>query len=113
MRTQCLCQLAARMGLFAGLALSVACSGSVGDAMPDPSGGGGEDGDEIIEPPPGSPSASCDKTGASPLRRLSRSEYQATLRDLFPGVEAPEISLTPDPSVGGFENSTPFAFSSS
>ena len=39
-----------------------------------------------------------------PARRLSHFEYQNTLRDLFPHIEVPELSLPADPSSEGFDN---------
>ncbi|MEQ1501792.1 MAG: DUF1592 domain-containing protein [Myxococcota bacterium] len=45
-------------------------------------------------------------TGLAPtaLRRLTPSAYGNTVRDLFPGVILPEVTLVPDPLVYGFDN---------
>src|SRR5689334_11498994 len=53
--------------------------------------------------------AACGGSGTSdppptPLRRLSHVEYRNTVRDLFPGVVLPEVTLAPDTEVYGFEN---------
>lgn len=42
--------------------------------------------------------------GPTPLRRLSRTEYINTLRDLFGAAGAPAVTLTPDPVSLGFDN---------
>src|SRR5688500_11056616 len=67
-----------------GLALSLslcACQGIWGDVDPD---GDGEQCDG--EPRP----------GPSGLRRLTPAEYRNTVRDLFPGVSIPSLTLTRD-----------------
>lgn len=40
----------------------------------------------------------------TPLRRLSPSQYQRTVEDLFPLAVIPEQTLLPDPLVHGFDN---------
>jgi hypothetical protein len=42
--------------------------------------------------------------GETPLRRLSHTELRFTLRDLFEGVDLPEVDLIDDPRIYGFEN---------
>ncbi len=42
--------------------------------------------------------------GPVPLRRLSHGEYEATVRDLLPGVSVPKPALPRDPSSSGLEN---------
>lgn len=42
--------------------------------------------------------------GPSPLRRLSRTQYVNSVRDLFPGVALPALTIAVDPAVHGFEN---------
>ena len=42
--------------------------------------------------------------GPSPLRRLTPTQYANTVRDLFPGVAVPALTIAVDPSVHGFEN---------
>lgn len=56
--------------------------------------------------PPGSEPDDPLGTGLAPtaLRRLTPSAYQNTVRDLFPGVAIPAITLVPDPLVYGFDN---------
>ncbi|MEZ4399766.1 MAG: DUF1592 domain-containing protein [Kofleriaceae bacterium] len=55
----------------------------------------------------GDPGASGDACGALPepgARRLSNAEYRNTVRDLFPGLDLPELVLVPDPAPYGFDN---------
>ena len=42
--------------------------------------------------------------GPSPLRRLTHTQYANTVRDLFPGVAMPALTIAVDPAVHGFEN---------
>lgn len=42
--------------------------------------------------------------GPSPLRRLTHTQFANTVRDLFPGVTLPPLTLMVDPEVHGFEN---------
>ena len=37
-----------------------------------------------------------------PIRRLTNAEYMATVADLFPGYELPEMHFVPDAKVLGF-----------
>lgn len=41
------------------------------------------------------------------LRRLSQAEYAASIRDLFPGVSLPDLSLPADASPLGYDNDGP------
>lgn len=54
------------------------------------------------------PIVACDPAEVRPdgatLRRLTPTEHRNTLRDLFPGVALPAITLAPDSIVGGFDN---------
>lgn len=42
--------------------------------------------------------------GPSPLRRLTHTQYRNAVRDLFPGVVLPALTIAVDPAVHGFEN---------
>jgi hypothetical protein len=42
--------------------------------------------------------------GPAPLRRLTHTQYNNTVRDLFPGVTLPLQTIAVDPKVNGFEN---------
>jgi hypothetical protein len=42
--------------------------------------------------------------GKSPMRRLNRTEYLNTVRDLFAPIELPELAVTVDKEVSGFDN---------
>lgn len=77
------------------LVLLAACHG------PAPDGGGPEPGSEPTAP--GSTPAATD-IGPTALRRLTPSAYQNTVRDLFPGVVLPTVTLAADPLVHGFDN---------
>jgi len=41
---------------------------------------------------------------AVPIRRLTNAEYTATVADLFPGYDLPDMVFVPDPKVLGFVN---------
>jgi hypothetical protein len=71
-----------------------ACVGSIGD-----SGNG-----DTTSSPPGSTATSCTDVHLAPMRRLSRAEYLATVRDLFPGVALGDVVIGRDPAEHGFEN---------
>jgi hypothetical protein len=93
--------LAAAAAVAGGCTAGIAGGGQSDD---DPGAGGhggdgGDGGDNIA-----GAQAACDTVGPAPLRRLSRSEHWATLRDLFPGVALNRPTVTPDPVVQGFEN---------
>jgi len=64
---------------------AAACLGMVGGANRDPA----SDPQAIATPP---------------VVRLTNVAYRNTLRDLFPGVTLPPVSLPPDPVVGDFDN---------
>ena len=42
--------------------------------------------------------------GETPLRRLTHTQYNNTVNDLFPGVTIPTQAILVDPKSGGFEN---------
>lgn len=56
----------------------------------------------MTSPQPGSPPG--DPTAVQPLRRLSHTEYEHTLRDLFPGLQFELPTLPADALVDGFSN---------
>jgi len=91
-----------RCVLLSVLVLS-GCMGFVGDPGAGP-GAPGSPG-EGEPPPPGTitnPDV-CTDLAPAPVRRLSRAEYRATIRDLFPDVSV-DYELVSDPSAHGFEN---------
>jgi hypothetical protein len=63
-----------------------------------------------VEQPPTSPeapaAAGCEdgKFGRSPLRRLSRFEYDNAVRDLFGDTSEPARALPPEAEISGFDN---------
>lgn len=92
------------------LALATACSSGDQGAAPNngngpsnaPSGGGGTSGAPPTSSPADCSSASAD-VGQSPLRRMSASEYQLTLQDLFQLPSAPSLEGLPaDTEKDGF-----------
>ncbi|HEX7670567.1 MAG TPA: DUF1592 domain-containing protein [Polyangiaceae bacterium] len=116
--------------LAAALVLG-ACVGSIGDKGSDGTGnagpaGHGGPGDPGSGTSPGSgnggaagspnaPPLSADKPlvcpaavspAPAPLGRLTDLEYQNTVRDLFPGITVPAVSLPADNIVEGFDNNS-------
>jgi hypothetical protein len=75
-----------------GLVGLTACVGNIGSS------------DDSVGPLPGSTSASCTEVQLAPMRRLSRAEYLASVRDLFPGVDLGNVAIGKDPHEHGFEN---------
>jgi len=103
------------LGLVAGLFAGSACTGGIGVGAnggganrggADATGGGesgsvGQGGNGPIS------QLDCPKTNAvppAPLRRLSRVEYWATLKDLFPGISLGTVAFLKDAADRGFEN---------
>ncbi|MEZ4301944.1 MAG: DUF1592 domain-containing protein [Polyangiaceae bacterium] len=65
-------------------------------------GGGGE-----TDPDKDPNASACTggvELGPSPLRRLSRTEFTNTVRDLFAPLQIPPLTLGPDKGVDGFDN---------
>jgi hypothetical protein len=83
---------------LAPLALAIGCTGSLDD--------GPFSTHREASPPP---APLCDAAEVGPsgsaLRRLTPTEYRNTVRDLFPGVSIPDVTLAADLVVGGFDNS--------
>lgn len=44
--------------------------------------------------------------GEAPLRRMTHTQYNNTVRDLFPGADIPPQTILVDPKVNGFENNS-------
>lgn len=53
---------------------------------------------------PGNTSGPCGDIPEPALKRLSHTEYRNTVRDLFPMITIPSLSLAPDPTPHGFDN---------
>jgi hypothetical protein len=83
-------------------ALSLAAAGCVGTIEGDTENRGGSS----ASGPDGTgvSTAACTAGIEAPLRRLSRTEYLATVADLFPGIDLTKINIAADPSDKGFEN---------
>lgn len=83
-------------------------------------GGPASDSDDTPtgDPPTGDPSegsdtgepAECSEAvldpGEAPLRRMTHTQYNNTVRDLFPGADIPPQTILVDPKVNGFENNS-------
>lgn len=95
---------------FAGVSATAGCRGDRGDAADDDDGGesggtaddggdGGSEGDDEGEP------GACDSTpGRVGLKRLTRAEYNRTVRDLFDVTSGPADVFPPDSVTNGFDN---------
>lgn len=82
--------------------------GPAGDSDDTPTG----------DPPTGDPSEGSDTgepaecsdavldPGEAPLRRMTHTQYNNTVRDLFPGADIPPQTILVDPKVNGFENNS-------
>ncbi len=111
--------------LLAPVVAGAACVGSIGGGSSEPSlmqtGGSGSTSQSSSEPsssgvqsqPTQSSDASLDSTsaqcttpspGAAPLRRLTQSEYNNTVRDLLGDTTHPANQFPPDQQVGDFTN---------
>ncbi len=98
-----------------GLAIALAgCAGAIGDGQEEP-GLGDDDyqdpllppGDDMMRPaPPPPPSCAGAATTAAPLRlrRLNRTEYNNTVRDLLGDATNPANGFVADEAVGAFAN---------
>lgn len=71
---------------------------SVGTESGSDGGGPGTGSDES-----GGPAEFC-APGPTPIRRLTRAQYENSLRDILVGVKLPSVELPPDGSREGFEN---------
>lgn len=102
--------LAVAPGCYAGVSHQVGQSegeDSAGEDTGGSSGSGGDsdDGEDDSGEGPG-PSAECEgapvSVGVAPMRRLTRTEYNNTVRDLLHDTSAPADLFSPDELVGGF-----------
>lgn len=100
--------LAVAPGCYAGVNHQVGQSGGE-DSASDETGGSSSSGDDSDgsgdDSGPG-PSAECEgapiSVGVAPMRRLTRTEYNNTVRDLLYDTSAPADLFSPDELVGGF-----------
>lgn len=103
---------AQRLRTFGALVVLTGCSGTIVDASATGgagTGGGGAAGRAAgagaggsvadVCPPPGTP-----RPGTAPLRRLTRDEYNSTVRDLLGDASRPADAFTPEGLVHGFPN---------
>lgn len=100
-----------------GVALLLGCQGGGANAVATDDSSGGSDGDTVAdtsptggEPTGGEPIDKCELAvldpGPGPLRRMTHTQYNNTVRDLFPGAEIPPQTIAVDPKVNGFENNS-------
>ena len=96
-----------RYGLVALAALAAACAGSIVD--PDGEGSTNGPGPNGQEPAPGPSIASAcvdpkiPDVSVQPLRRMTRLEYDNTVRDLLGDTTRPAEAFSPDEAVAGFD----------
>lgn len=84
-----------------------ASSGGTGDPSGDATADTNPTGDE---PTTGEPIDACAQPvldpGPGPLRRMTHTQYNNAVRDLFPGADIPRQTILVDPKVNGFENNS-------
>lgn len=96
----------ARIGALCAIAALFGCGGGSGGAHDDDGGSEGGSGGEASsggegDTEPGSCNPSPGRVG---LQRLTRAEYNRTVRDLFGVTSAPADAFPPDSATGGFDN---------
>lgn len=82
--------------VVASAALAAACEGRVGDAKPG-----------FLPPPPPAGAAACggvEEPGPSPIRRMTRFEYDRTVHDLLGDEARPARGFAPEEQAYGFDN---------
>jgi hypothetical protein len=94
-------------GCYQGLEAGVPVDTAGGSGQPSGSGGeGGDDGDD--GPDDGEQSGDCEDgsiaVGQTPLRRLTRREYDATVRDLLGDTSSPAQAFVADEKRNGYES---------
>ncbi len=89
--------------LVVGLGMG-GCVGVISDVGGSEGGGDGAGGPGRV-PTPEECAVAEPTPGATPLRRLSHTEYRNVIRDAFPGVAIPSVTLAADDTDEGFENS--------
>jgi hypothetical protein len=91
----------APIGVLCPVLAVAACVGAIGDAADTSADGGfaGSSGGSTVQ-------SACAtlSPGATPLRRLTQSEYDNTLRDLLGDTTSPATTFPPDQRVGDFSN---------
>jgi hypothetical protein len=85
------------------LVAAVSCVGAIGDGA---TGGAGASANADADAAAGAPRAQCAvlSPGPAPLRRLTQSEYNATVRDLLGDSTQPADAFPPDQKIGDFTN---------
>ncbi len=82
----------------------IAGDDGTGAGVDSPFGPGGGGGGGSPTPDAAACEAVAFQTATAPIRRLTPSEYQRTVEDLFPEAELPTVNLLSDETVGGFSN---------
>jgi hypothetical protein len=108
MRTHTILQSTSLVAGLAVAALAAACTGSIGG---DERGGDGANAGDPSAIPGGAghldPATACvgaPSPGAAPLRRLTQSQYNNTVRDLLGDTTRPADAFPPDETLGTFSN---------
>jgi hypothetical protein len=89
--------------LVAVSAAAAACIGTIGDGG-DSNGPGAGNGNGGPTGTTSSPLCGAPSPGAAPLRRLTQSEYNNTVRDLLGDSSNPANAFPPDQKIGDFTN---------
>jgi hypothetical protein len=87
---------------IAAAVIAASCVGYIGNAAD--SNDGGTPGSGGTPPTTMTESCTTPKPGSAPLRRLTQSEYNNTVRDLLGDNSQPANSFPPDQQVGAFTN---------
>jgi hypothetical protein len=83
--------------VVAAVLAGAACIGSIGDGL-DQGSGSGDDSSTTTQ------ACTIPSPGPAPLRRLTQSEYNNTVRDLLGDTTHPADSFPPDQQIGDFTN---------
>ena len=89
--------------LLAASATGAACIGTIGDGD-DPAGSGAGTSSGGPTGTTSAPLCGAPSPGAAPLRRLTQSEYNNTVRDLLGDNSNPANAFPPDQKIGDFTN---------
>jgi hypothetical protein len=95
-------------GCYQGLSGDPAGGGedSAASGWDEPAGSEGGSDDGADDGPPASQCGDTIEIGTTPLRRLTRAQYDATVRDLLGDASAPAQSFVDDERHGGFDSNT-------
>ncbi len=91
--------------LWLGMGLGLGSAGCRDDAAAQPEAGSGDDGEQDVGEDEGDPSALCEERSVAhtPMRRLTRLEYDNSVRDLLGDATRPAEAFLPDDDANGFD----------